>query len=520
MFVGVDVGTGSARAGVFDAGGALLGRAVHEVTVFHPTKDFVEQSSEEIWAAVCHAVRGAVAEAGIAAESVRALAFDAACSLVIRDRAGAPLSVSQDGADRDTIVWMDHRAVAEAEEATATGAAPLAFIGRTMSPEMQTPKLAWVKRNLPGVWGQMGHAFDLSDFLAWKATGSTARSACTLTCKWTYLSDTTPHWDADYLAAMGLEDLVARAGLPDAAVPIGAALGPLTEEAAAALGLTTGCVVGAGLIDAHAGALGTLAPYLDGEIDRHLALIAGTSNCHMALAPRAIPVPGVWGPYKDAVAPGLYLAEGGQSAAGALLDHVIASSSAGEALGDRPHDALAEILAPRIASTPDLAPELHVLPDFHGNRSPHADPQALGAITGLDLGDPAEALLRLYWAAASAIAYETREIVEAMNAAGYRIDTAHLSGGAARNPMLSRLYAEATGLIVTRPASEDPVLLGAAIAAATAAGAHVSLADAAQAMVAAPEVIPQDPKAVAAHDARYKRYLEFAAFQRTFHKRD
>ena len=52
---------------------------------------------------------------------------------------------------------------------------------------------------------------------------------------------------------MGLEDLLERGGLPDQASPIGATLGPLTPQAAATLGLTTRCLVGVGLIDAHAG---------------------------------------------------------------------------------------------------------------------------------------------------------------------------------------------------------------------------------------------------------------------------
>ena len=88
----------------------------------------------------------------------------------------------------------------------------------------------------------------------------------------------------------------------------------------AELGLTTGCRVATGLIDAHAGALGVLgAAAADGPaaLDRQIAMIAGTSTCHMALSAEARPVPGVWGPYLGAVLPGLWLEEGGQSASGA-----------------------------------------------------------------------------------------------------------------------------------------------------------------------------------------------------------
>ena len=107
-----------------------------------------------------------------------------------------------------------------------------------MSPEMETPKLMWLKRNLPESWARAGYLFDLADFLTWKATGSLARSQCTLTCKWTYLAHEKPGWQRDFFAAVGLDDLLEHGSLPEEASPVGADLGPLTPEAAAELGLT------------------------------------------------------------------------------------------------------------------------------------------------------------------------------------------------------------------------------------------------------------------------------------------
>ena len=88
-----------------------------------------------------------------------------------------------------------------------------------------------------------------------------------------------------------------------------------------------------GLIDAHAGALGVLGAFTRevDTIDRHLALIAGTSSCVMALSAEARPTNGVWGPYFGAVLPGVWLNEGGQSATGALLDHYDPSAPARKA---------------------------------------------------------------------------------------------------------------------------------------------------------------------------------------------
>lgn len=163
------------------------------------------------------------------------------------------------------------------------------------------------------------------------------------------------------------------------ALPIGTGAGPLSEAAAGALGLTTACVVGVGLIDAHAGGLGVLGGVPAAELDRRLAMIAGTSTCHMAVSPQARPVPGVWGPYFDAMVPGLWLNEGGQSASGALLDHVLDLHAEGRGLGPDRHDRVSRRIDELLAvDGPAMLGPLTVLPDFHGNRSPLADPEARG----------------------------------------------------------------------------------------------------------------------------------------------
>ena len=74
----------------------------------------------------------------------------------------------------------------------------LDYLGGVMSPEMQTPKLMWIKRNLPEIWERAGQFFDLADFLTYRASGSNARSQCTLACKWTYLAHEETGWQQDF----------------------------------------------------------------------------------------------------------------------------------------------------------------------------------------------------------------------------------------------------------------------------------------------------------------------------------
>ncbi|MFO1210840.1 MAG: FGGY family pentulose kinase [Amaricoccus sp.] len=502
LVAAIDVGTGSARAGIFDAAGRLLARAEHPTEIFAPAPGHAEQESTALWQAACAALKSARAEAAARPEAIAALAFDATCSLVLRDAAGRPLTASTTGDDRrDTILWLDHRAIPEAEAITATAHPSVALSGGAVSPEMQLPKLLWLKRHLPDTWARLGLAIDLADFLAWRATGNPARSRCTVTCKWNHLPDATPAWPHDLLGAIGLADLLARAGLPEAATPVAADLGPLTPEAARDLGLTPATRVATGLIDAHAGALGVLGHLPAADLPGHAALIGGTSACLMTLAAPK-PIPGIWGPYPGAVLPGLPLSEGGLSAAGALLDHLLRLH--GHAPEPAAHARVIARVGELRVATPDLAPDLHVVPDFLGRRSPDPDPYARGTIAGLPLDASFDALCRLYWRACLGIALGIRAVLEHLRAHGVPIDTLHVTGGHTRNPLLMQLYADATACRTVEPAAPDAVLLGTAMVAATAAGLHPSLAAASAAMHQ--PGTPRAPDPAAPYEGAWQRF--------------
>ena len=98
--VAVDIGTGSARAGVFNARGRLLAKAEQPIVMNRPRENHAEHDSEDIWSAVCITVRRAMEQSGIAAASVGAIGFDATCSLVVRDIEGRQISVSTGGERR------------------------------------------------------------------------------------------------------------------------------------------------------------------------------------------------------------------------------------------------------------------------------------------------------------------------------------------------------------------------------------------------------------------------------------
>ncbi|WP_428686707.1 FGGY-family carbohydrate kinase [Roseibium sp.] len=525
--IGIDVGTGSARAGLFDEKGTLIAAAKRDISLFNRGPNLYEQSSEDIWQAVCASVRTAVERAGIDPAAVAGLGMDATCSLVVIGPEGRPLPVGDpDHPERNIIVWMDHRAIGQANRINATGHEVLRYVGSQISPEMETPKLMWLKENRPETFGAAEHFFDLTDFLTWRATGSLDRSICTVTCKWTYLGHER-RWDEGYFRQIGLPELAdenfARIGtrIVDAGTTLGSGL---SERAAADLGLPAGTPVAAGLIDAHAGGIGTVGwqdELSNGSATSRMAYVFGTSACTMTSTEKPAFVPGVWGPYFSAMVPGLWLNEAGQSAAGAAIDHLVrfhpASADAArkaEAAGLGLTQWLAEQAAemtPQGGDVSLLADGLHVVPEFLGNRAPFADPAAKALIAGLDMDTSPASLVRLYVAGICGLGYGLRQIIEAQMAEGISIDTIVVSGGAGQSPLVRQLLADATGLTVTAPRTGEPVLLGSAMLGAVAAGLQPDLQAAMGAMSGIGE--SHEPCGGATADYHSRRYEGFKLLQ-------
>jgi D-ribulokinase len=500
-FVGIDVGTSSARAGIFDENGSLLATARHPITVWHETGSVVEQSSSEIWAACAASVRAAMAEAALPASAIKGIGFDATCSLVVVDAAGNPLTVSPSGEERrNVIVWMDHRAVAEARRVNETQDDVLRYVGGSISPEMEIPKLLWLKQHLPSTYRLAGHFFDLADYLSFRATGSAVRSMCTLACKWNYLAHE-ERWSYRYFERIGLGDLASDiyARIGNEIVAPGTPLrAGLTKSAADDFGLLEGTPVGASLIDAHAGGVGTIGGRgKSGEavdVCRRLAYIMGTSACIMATTREPCFVPGVWGPYHSGMVPGFWLNEGGQSAAGAAIDHLVRSHPAYDETVAAAHAAGVEVLeflerriVSRVVGPGEaalFARDIHVLPEFLGNRSPFADPDARAVVSGMDLDVDIGSMERLFVAGLCGLAYGLADVVEAFRSHGVESDMMVISGGAGRSPLVRQIMADTTGLTVVVPETQEPVLLGAAMLGAVAANSRGSIGEAMASMSA------------------------------------
>ncbi|KAK9979014.1 hypothetical protein ABG768_012461 [Culter alburnus] len=532
-YVAVDVGTASVRAALVTPDGRVKHTAEEPVVIWDPCAEHYEQSSEDIWSKCCRTVKRVTRDIDVAC--VRGVGFDATCSLVVLDRHFQPVAVNHTGIrERNVVMWMDHRAAEQATRITASKHRVLRGVGGVMSPEMQPPKLLWLKENLrESCWKEAAHFFDLPDFLSWKATGSLCRSLCTLVCKWTY--SPSEGWDDTFWSAVGLEDLMensySKIGEQTCCpgTPVGRGL---TADAAADLGLRPGTAVAASLIDAHAGGLGVIGADVSGHqlpceeqpVTSRMALICGTSSCHMAVSTQPLFVPGVWGPYLSAMLPGLWLNEGGQSATGRLLDHVVKGHAAYGQLREQAETSGKHVcsclnlhlqhMSGDAAHLEQLTAGLHIWPDFHGNRSPLADQTSRGSVVGLTLSQTLDDLALLYLATLQAIALGTRHIIDAMREAGHDITTLFLCGGLSKNALFVQTHANITGLPVVLPAEPEAVLLGSAVIGACASSDCGSIQEAMKKMTRIGHVVRPNPELESFYRRKYAVFLRLYDHQK------
>jgi D-ribulokinase len=193
----------------------------------------------------------------------------------------------------------------------------------------------------------------------------------------------------------------------------------------------------------------------------------------MALSEEPRFIAGVWGPYFSALTPGLWLSEGGQSAFGAALDHLMRLHPATS--GGEDFEAMEREIVTRsggLSAAALIARDLHVLPDFLGNRTPFAEPAARGAIAGLDLSDDEASRRKLYVAGLCGLAQGVAQILRSLETGGYGFEMLVVSGGASKSALVRQIIADATGKWVATAATSEPVLLGAAMLGSVAAGRH------------------------------------------------
>lgn len=469
VYLGIDLGTGGARAGLFDENGKALAFDAQSVETFYPRPGWVEQDPNEWWQAIVDAVRGVVAKAGVRPEDVAGIGYDATSATPIAlDANRKPL--------RNAILWADVRAASIAKRASSIDHWARLYNGGgkdDASAEWFPFKAIWIKEHQPQIWHQTKLLLDAPDWVGMKLINEVAFNTCSASIKAYYDKD---HggWPEDFFAKLGGDDLLSK--VPSRVLPMGSLLGGLSPEAAKELGLVAGTPVGEGGIDAEAGMVGmnVLTP---GD----MALITGSSNVLLAQSDTPLHGPGMFGGHTDAVVPGQYTLEASQGSAGSVLQWFLRTSAID--LLEQEEDggpSAFEVLNELSADMPPGSDGIVVTEYFQGNRSPYTDNLARGTITGLSLHHRRE---HIYHAIQEANCYGVEHNLRTMRALGYKPRSLTVCGGATKSKQWLQMYADVLGMDVNVTEVQDGPALGSAIIGAVAAGRYATLQEAAAAMV-------------------------------------
>jgi ribulose kinase len=481
--IGVDGGTESIRAGVYDETGHCLASAAQAYDTQFSAGARAEQDPEHWWRSMAVAVREALARSGRRPEDIKAIAVDTTCcSVVALDQRGRAV--------RPAIIWMDVRAGQEAAAALATGDEALAVNGGGQGPvsaEWMIPKALWLARHEPENFARATTICEYQDFMTLRLTGRRVASQSNVSLRWHYSTKRAGGWALGLIEKLDLSALAAK--WPAEVLPAGAPIGTLTAEAAAHLGLAPTTLVAQGGVDALVGMVG-LGVAQPGQ----LALITGSSHLLFGvLADAGMSAAGLWGAYPDVLYPGRALIEGGQTSTGSIVNWLRRISGGGDLA----------VLNQEAEKLEPGSDGLLMLDHFQGNRTPYTDPLSRGAFVGLTL---AHGMPHLFRAAIEGICFGTRAILDRMTEAGFRGREIVIGGGAARSDLWVQIHADTAGMPVRVSETADAALLGSAILAQVGQGVFKTIDEGIAAMVRPGRLVEPRVSTRSQYEEIYQRY--------------
>lgn len=477
--LGIDLGTSAVKVLVLDGGGAALARVSRTYPTHAPRPGWAEQSPDDWWTAVCEATREAISQAGVEVASVGL--SGQLNGFVLLDERDEPLA--------DAVIWLDIRAAAEAAE-LAEKADFQALTGNALSPICVLPKLAWMQTHRPDLMTKTRRIALAKDYILLRLTGTLATDPSDAMS--TAMTETGGgNWSAQ-LVGLGSVDMAA---LPPIR-PSAALAGTVTAQAAELTGLAPGTAVATGAGDVAALAVGC------GVVDKGCtAITLGTAGHVVAetTTHRQVGDAGLW-QIPHAIA-------GRQLWLGLIMSGGLSLSWFRRILahGEPPDFATLDALA---ADAPAGSEGAIFLPFLEGAATPYSRPDARGAFFGLSSAHGTGHLVR---AVMEGVAFNARQCLEALEAAGAQGQDIRLAEGGAQSPLWCQIISDALNRPVHLIAERDTSAAGAAIL-GRAAATGMSVEDAARNAVVIEQTFEPRPDHTEAVDRAYRRYEDLCDF--------
>jgi len=544
--IGLDYGTDSVRALVVDAAtGETAGTSVFEYPIWKmglfcdPAENRFRQHPLDYIEGLEQSIKGALKDLSPEIiNNIEGITVDTTGSTPVAvDREGVPLSMKpefSDDPDAMFVLWKDHTAVKEAAEINDLsgkwGTDYTKYEGGVYSSEWFWAKILHVMRSNRKVSENAFSWVEHCDWIPALLTGMTdplkiRRSRCAAGHKAMWHEEFNGLPDEKFLVSLdpvlaGLRDRLYRD-----TYTCDVCVGTLSDEWAEKLGLRQGVKVGAGAFDAHLGAIGgEIRPY-------QLVKVMGTSTCDMLVSPMEEVgnklVAGICGQVDGSIIPGMLGLEAGQSAFGDVyawfgklllwpLNEITGKMSwldktTRERIIQEASGSIIPELSRHAESLPDDETAIVALDWLNGRRTPYANQELKGAITGLSLGSDAP---RIFRALVEATAFGSRMINERFKEEGIRIDGVIAIGGVAKkNPYVMQIVADILNMPIKVAGHDQTCALGSAMAASVMSGIHSDFESAQKAMGGGFEkVYEPDPVRAEKYDLLFRKYKKLGSF--------
>ena len=485
MYVlGIDVGTGGTRALIIDEKGRLISSATEEHEPFaSPQIGWAEQRPEDWWRATGVAVRKALGNANLSGQQIACVGFSGQMH-------GAVMLDESDEVVRPALIWCDVRTEKQCQDFTAkVGAERL--IQLTCNPALPNftlTKFLWVRENEPKNWRRVSSVMLPKDYVRFRLTGD--RAIDMADASGTLLLDVTHRrWSKEILQAAEIDEslLPKLYESPDVC-------GQVSAAGATATGLKAGTPVVAGAGDQAAGATG-MGIVTPGAVSATI----GTSGVVFAATDRpALDAKGRLHTFCHAV-PGRWHVKGVTQAAGLSLRWFRDRFGAGADDGRDPYDRLTA----EAAKVPPGSDGLLWAPYLMGERTPHLDPNARGALIGLTASHTRGHVVR---AILEGVAFSLRDSFTLFADMKVPVTRIRLGGGGARSPLWRQIQADVYGHEVEIVEAEEGAAYGAAILAGVGAKVWNSVDTACNEIVRVAQRVAPQPEAVKQMNASYAAY--------------
>jgi xylulokinase len=482
--LGIDVGTGGTRAVLLDHTGRVLSSATSEhAPMSAPQIGWAEQAPQDWWRAARRAIPECLSKGSVKPEEITGIGLTGQMhGLVMLDDAGEVI--------RPAILWCDQRTEEQCRAITEkVGAGRL--IELTANPALTgftLPKIWWVRQHEPQNWARVRSIMLPKDYLRFRLTG--ARAIDVADASGTLMFDVVNRrWSAEMLEISRIEEAILPKVFESTEIT-----GYISDEAARVTGLRPGIPVVAGAGDQAAGAvgMGIVKPgAVSATIGTSGVVFAATSN--PVIEPR-----GRIHTFCHAI-PGRWHVMGVTQGAGLSLRWFRDQFGAGKEDGRDPYVRLSG----EAAKTPPGADGLYWTPYLMGERTPHLDPHARGALVGITAQHTRAHIVR---AIMEGVAFSLRDTLTLFSEIGVPVNSIRLGGGGARSALWRQIQADVFGMPVELIEADEGGAYGAGLLAGVGTGVWPSV-DAAcdTAVKGAHRILPNEKSAA----LMSRQYAEF-----------